>query len=381
MLRKRRRHPVMAIGRRLDNRREPVLRGKIDAKLTVQMSLLALAILYTMYFASALIVPIIAALLLYQLLHRPVRALSRIGVPLSASSALVLAGLLALLATGAHFLAEPAEQWLREAPTSLGELRRELQRTAGTLDELRELGEEIDELATMGESDPSIPMVQIRPPGHLQAVTGSLPGAVAGALLAFVTCFFLLIQGESLARAIVVLGPTRVSRRRISNIMRGVTAQVSTYLRTVTIINIGLGVVVALIMYGLGVPHPALWGALAGVLNFAPYVGPAVNAFILVVVGLTAFDTLAQALIVPAAYVLASTFEGMVVTPLILGRRVRIGSLWVFLSVVFWGWMWGAIGALMAVPLTACILVIWQSWRETDPFRSHLVMDPADAVS
>lgn len=360
---------MMALGRRATQRRKPLLRGDIDRNLAVQLALLIFALLYSMYFARALIVPIIAAVLLYQLLQRPVQALHNIGLPLGPSAALVLFGLLGMIATGAHFMVEPAEQWLQDAPRSLGDLRRELTQTTGTFDELRELGEEIDELATMGENTSSVPTVQIRAPGHLQAITGSLPAVVAGALLTFVTCFFLLIQGEKLGRALVSLGPSRMSRRRISNTIRGVGAQVSTYLTTVTMINIGLGIVVSIVMYSMGVPHAAMWGALAGILNFAPYIGPAANAFILLVVGVTAFDTLPQALSVPAAYLVVTSVEGMLVTPMILGRRVSIGSLWAFLSVVFWGWMWGAIGALMAVPMTACLFVCWHAWRDVDPFR------------
>jgi predicted PurR-regulated permease PerM len=366
----RKRHPVMAIGRRAAKNRKPLLDARVDPRLAVQVALLVLAVLYTLYFARELVVPIVAAVLLYQLLQRPVQALSNIGLPRPASSALVLFALVGVIAAGAHFMADPAEEWLRDAPASLGELRRELQRTAGALDELRELGEEIDELATMGESDSSVPTVQIQPPGQLQAITGALPKVIAGALLAFVTCFFLLIQGERLGHALIALGPTRLSRRRISNMIRGVGAQVSTYLTTVTMINVGLGVVVAMVMWMLDVPYPGMWGALAGVLNFAPYIGPAVNTFVLTVVGVTAFDSLGQALAVPAAYLVVTSLEGMVVTPMILGRRVRIGSLWAFLSVVFWGWMWGAPGALMAVPLTASIFVFWQAFRDVDPFRN-----------
>jgi predicted PurR-regulated permease PerM len=363
----------MNIGRRAAKSRKPLLHGEIDARLAVEAALLLLAVLYTFYFARELIVPIVAAILLYQLLQRPVQALSNIGLPRPASSALVLVALVGVIAAGVHFMVGPAERWLRDAPVSLGELRRELQRTAGAFDELRELGEEIDELATMGESDPSVPTVQIRPPGQLQAIKSSLPAVGAGALLAFVTCFFLLIQGERLGHALVALGPTRLSRRRISNVIRGVGAQVSTYLTTVTMINIGLGTVVAVVMWMLGVPYPGMWGTLAGVLNFAPYVGPAVNTFVLTVVGVTAFDSLGQALSVPAAYLAVTALEGMVITPMILGRRVSIGSLWAFLAVVFWGWMWGAPGALMAVPLTACLFVFWQAFRDADPFRrAHL---------
>lgn len=356
--------------RRSSRRRERLLPRPMDGKLAVQIALLVLAVLYTLYFAAALCVPIVAAILLYQLLRGPVQALNNIGLPLSLSAALVLLGLIGLIASAADFLAEPAEQWLQDAPGSLGELRRELQRTAGALDELRQLGEEIDELATMGEDKSGVTKVQIEPPGHLRAITGSLPIVISGALLAFVTCYFLLVQGQKLPHGLVALGPTRRTRRQISNMIRGVQAQISTYLTTVTIINICLGIVVSLVMFGLGVPHPALWGVLAGLLNFAPYVGPAVNIFILLVVGITTFDNLGQALAVPASYLAITTLEGMVLTPMILGRTVNIGSLWVFLAVVFWGWMWGAAGALMAVPMTATLIIIWESLRDKEPFGS-----------
>ena len=370
MFGKKRAHPPGALRRRSARRHDSHAPKRIDARLAVQIALLVLAVLYTLYFASGLFIPLVAAVLLYQLLHGPVQKLHEFGLPLSLGAAIVIFTLFGIVAGGAHLLAEPAEQWLHDAPASLGELRRELQQTAGTLDELRELGEEIDELATMGEDDSGIMMVQIQPPGHLRAITGSLPAVITGALLAFVTCFFLLVQGDNLQRGLVILGPTRQSRRRISNVLRGVQMQISTYLRTVTIINICLGIVVGIVMFGLGVPHPALWGVLAGLLNFAPYVGPAVNAFILLVVGVITFDTLGEAISVPAAYLLVTSVEGMVLTPMVLGRTVKIGSLWVFLSVVFWGWMWGGIGALMAVPLTAAIIIVWVSLRDEDPFRS-----------
>jgi predicted PurR-regulated permease PerM len=350
-----------------------LISGGVDGLLAVSVAILALGVLYTLYFAAPLLVPIITAALLYQLLDRPVATLNRIGLPLPIAAAAVLFGLLGLIGFGAHFLAEPAEQWLSEAPASIGELRRELMATSGAFDEIRRLGEEIDELASIGDEQDGVPVVQVRGPGHLQSVTGSLPGIVGGLLLTFVTCFFLMIEGDNLGRRLIALGPSRLSRRRISNLLRGVGEQVSTYLTTVTMINVGLGIAVALAMYAIGVPHPALWGVLAGTLNFAPYIGAAISAFVLAVVGVMTFDTLIEALTVPAAYILLSSLEGLVVTPLVLGRRVMLSPLWVFLAVVFWGWMWGVIGALIAVPLTASILVLWDSWQDVDPFRRRTV--------
>jgi predicted PurR-regulated permease PerM len=163
------------------------------------------------------------------------------------------------------------------------------------------------------------------------------------------------------ASLLVQLGSTQDSRRRISMMLRDVRKEVSTYLNTVTMINIALGIAVGLAMWWLGVPDPALWGVMVALFNFAPYIGAAASAFVLTVVGATAFDTLGQALLVPALFLVLTVIEGSVVTPIILGRRVSLNSLLVFLSVVFWGWIWGPAGALMAVPVTSSLSV----------FRTH----------
>jgi len=157
--------------------------------------------------------------------------------------------------------------------------------------------------------------------------------------------------------------------------LRDVRKEVSTYLNTVTMINIGLGLVVGLMLWTLGVPDPALWGVMVALFNFAPYIGAIGSAFVLTVVGVTAFDTLGQALLVPALFLGLTTIEGSLVTPMILGRRVSLNSLLVFLSVVFWGWIWGPAGALMAVPVTSSLSVFWAHFK-----RARMSAEVAEAA-
>ena len=345
--------------------RQDLLLRDLDSSLTVQLGLFVLAVLYTLYFARFLLVPLTAALLLHQLLYQPVRALQRLGLPTGLGAGLVLSGVLFLIGLAGHFLAEPADEWLRDAPASFHELTERLRASTGTgaIEELRELGHEVEALVAMNEAESGIETVRIEGPGLMGSLAVGAEVAAAGLFVMFLTTFFLLTAGNSLARRLVALGATRASRRRISNVLRDVRNEVSTYLNTVTFINIALGAAVALGMWWLGVPNPVLWGVMVALFNFAPYIGAVVSAFVLTLVGVTTFETLGEALLVPAAFLVLTTLEGSVITPMILGRRVSLNSLSVFLAVVFWGWVWGPAGALMAVPLTSSLSVFWAHLR------------------
>ena len=357
--------------------------SNLDASLLVQGGLLALAILYTLYFARFLLVPLTAALLLHQLLYSPVQWLHRRGLPLALGAGLVLGGVLFLIGLAGNFLAEPAEAWLHEAPASLHELSVRLRATAGTgaIEEIRELGQEVQEIISMNEADSAIQAVRIEGPGLLGNLAVGLEVATAGLVIMFFTCFFLLSAGNRLARALVTLGSTPAARRRISKALRDVRNEVSTYLNTVTAINIGLGIAVALMLWWLGVPDPVLWGVMVALFNFAPYVGAIASAFVLTAVGVTTFETLGEALLVPALFLGLTTLEGSLITPIILGRRVSLNSLLVFLSVVFWGWIWGPAGALMAVPVTSSLSVFWAHLKDARRAADAAAPDAAGTPS
>jgi predicted PurR-regulated permease PerM len=324
---------------------------------TVLVGLLLLAVLYTMYFAAPIVVPIVGAFLLNFLLSPLASALTRVGVPRAAAAGLIMIGLIGAVAAVSYSLADPAAEWLRSAPDSIDALRSKLGDGPDALSDVREATEAVEDAVTGLSGDPEATQVQIKEPRILATVLNRTPVVLAGVLLSTFLTFLLLISADAFLRKVTALGKTFAVRRRIVLIVRQVESQLAYYLGTVTLINIALGLVVAGAMYLAGLPNPALWGAVAGVLNFAPYVGPAVTTGVLFLVAVNVFDTLSSSLVPPGIFLLITILEGQLVTPLMLGHRLDLSPVVVFISVVVFGWLWGVIGALMAVPIVATLKI------------------------
>jgi predicted PurR-regulated permease PerM len=181
----------------------------------------------------------------------------------------------------------------------------------------------------------------------------------AGELLVFFTTLLFFLIGEiELRNQLVALFGDRDSKLRFLKIMRDIEHNLAGYLAVVTIVNIGVACIVSLGAWLIGLPNPLIFGFLAGLLNYVPYIGPAVMVVVLFGVGLVTFPSLAQALVAPLGLVALTTLEGHVITPTIIGRRLTLNPLLVFLALAFWTWMWGPLGALLAVPLSIIGLVI-----------------------
>ena len=200
----------------------------------------------------------------------------------------------------------------------------------------------------------------------------SAPGFVGGLLFTFLTAFFLIASGDRVAKKVLTFGKTWPAKRAIIKVSRGIQQELSDYLRTVTLINATLGLAVGVCLWLMDVPNPELWGTLVAINNFAPYVGAITSAVVLSVVGIVTFDTLVDAAMVPGVFILLTSLEGMVLTPLILGRRMSLNPLVVFLSVFFWGWLWGVPGALIAVPLMSSLKVVLSHIDSTRPIAALL---------
>lgn len=153
--------------------------------------------------------------------------------------------------------------------------------------------------------------------------------------------------------------------------MRDIQHDTSAYLLTRTLINILLGAAFALILYLLGMPNPLLWGVMVGFLNYAPYVGPLVSLVILTPVAILSYDSLWFAMLVPVSVFQINIIEGQLLTPMIIGRRLSLSPVVVFTAVVFWGWLWGIVGALIAIPITAAINVVCQHIATQTYFRIY----------
>lgn len=190
---------------------------------------------------------------------------------------------------------------------------------------------------------------------------GSVLGAVTPALLQFVlffaTLFFVVLGRAAMRQSIVNMFGTRDGRLRALKIFNDTERSLNGYLLTVTIINAGVGLVCTLVTWALGYPAPLLWGALAFALNYIPYVGPGIMHATLFVIGLLTFDTLLPALIAPALFMAFTFIEGHFLVPTIIGRQLLLHPLAVFLSLAFWAWMWGPMGAFLATPILIMAMV------------------------
>jgi predicted PurR-regulated permease PerM len=165
--------------------------------------------------------------------------------------------------------------------------------------------------------------------------------------------FMLLASGDLLLRKLVAAVPRFTDKRRCVEVVRCIERDISVYLLTITVINCGLGLGVGLALWAVGMPNPALWGALAAALNFIPYLGAICGVAIVGLVALISLDPTVHALLAPASYLALTALEGYILTPHILGRRLSLDPVLILVSLLFWGWLWGVTGALIAVPLMA----------------------------
>jgi predicted PurR-regulated permease PerM len=197
-------------------------------------------------------------------------------------------------------------------------------------------------------------MVQVKERSPMVSGTASFLGGLA---VTIGLLFFLVVTGDRLLRRCVSLIPTFSRKRRLVTMAREIERALTKYLSTVTLINIILGICTGIAMKLLGMPNPVLWGVLGGFLNFIPYVGALVCVIVLAVVALIHFDSAGYALLAPLAYWSLTMIESSFVTPMLLGRRFALSPLVVFLSMIFWGWLWGILGTLLAVPILVAIKI------------------------
>jgi predicted PurR-regulated permease PerM len=192
----------------------------------------------------------------------------------------------------------------------------------------------------------------------LQPTVAFLTPTIGELLIFFTTLFFVLLDRVDLRKHIILLFKDQDDRLRVIRIMNDLERKLSRYIGTVTVINLAIGAITALGAWAVGLPNPVLFGALAYVCNYVPYIGPAVVVVVLFAAGLVAFPSIAYATIAPLLFVGLTTIEGHLVTPNIVGRRLTLSPLGVFLSLAFWTWLWGPVGAFLSVPFLILGLVI-----------------------
>ena len=305
-------------------------------------------------FASALLIPVALALFFNLLLSPLVRWLTLLRIPRALAALGVVGAVTGLLAMLVLNLYQPAIEWAERAPGFAFSVRDKLTPIREPVEQIGKMAKEVESLTDVTD-DGDATQVEIAEPGIVDGLTDRLPVLAASTVVVQFLTFFMLAAGESTMRKLAKLGRTFGERRRFVAIVTSVRSEVTRYLATITMINFVLGVAVFAVLRAQGVPNAALWGVLAMLANYAPYVGATLMFFLLGLVGLISQPDVSTALLVPASFLVLTILEGQLLTPLILGQRLGLSPVVIFLSVLFWGYLWGVAGALVAVPIAAAI--------------------------
>jgi len=331
---------------------------------TVQLSFYVRAVLFIMaaatvlfglYFAQGLFMPVAIALVLSLTLSPIVRFAGRRGIPAGLTAGILVFGLAVAFVVGSLTLTQPVMEWIDDAPRLGSQLRDRLQSLREPVEAVTEAGKEVQKL---GEpADPAVQEVIVRQPGLLNRAANHAAGFGATLLVTFGLTLYMLAYSALFYEKVVRAMPSLSDKKRALRIAYDVERVVSRYLLTITVINAGVGLAVGCAMWLSGMPNPILWGIAAALLNFLPYIGSAVGVLASAGVALVTFDQVGQALVVPLSYFAITLLEGNFLTPLILGRRLELNPVVILLSVALWGFVWGVVGILLAVPLLVILKV------------------------
>jgi len=333
--------------------------------------LFILACLYTLRTAREFLLPLVIGVMLYFLLVPLVRALKRIGLPESAGAAVVVLSLMVVVGLGMYALSWPATTWMARAPDGLRRVETRLRPILRGVEKLTRTAQQVEEI-TAGATPGEAPQVAVKEPGIGATFLGGMQSLLGGFAIVVTLVYFLLASGDTVLRKIVQASPRLADRQRAVDIAREMEEQISGYLLVTTLINAVFGVVVAITLWLMGMPNPLLWGVVAGVTNFIPYLGSLICTAVIGLAALLAFEDVGWALLVPAVFLLINTLEGYVITPLIMGRRFTLDPALLFVGLLFWWFVWGTPGALLAVPMMAAFKIFCERVESLQPIAAFL---------
>ena len=316
-------------------------RGAMIALLLIGL----LGFVFMLVAGEFILAPLSLAIVIGLMLGPIATGLEKRGLPSSLSAAIVCLLFMALVALFAAALIGPLSYWTGELPRIWQKLQIQLAQLREPINTLRDLQNELRTVT--GGSGVT---VEVDEGGDVTDIAIMAPALGAQVLLFLASLFFFVATRHDIRTSIMKIVVDRRLRWRTAHIFRDVETLVSRYLLSIAVINVALGVTVALVLWIIGVPSPALWGMLAMLLNFVVYIGPAIMAGLLFAVGLATFDTLAGSFVPPLAFLAVNLMEAQFVTPMVLGRTLTLNPFLVLLALAFWIWVWGPIGGFIAIP-------------------------------
>jgi predicted PurR-regulated permease PerM len=342
----------------------PVIK-RAEVVASALVGLLVISIVAVLYVAKAFFLPVVGAFVVGTMLSPAAALLERYRIPRAVSAVLIVSAVGAGAALMVSLISSPLMQWTTRLPELGSQLRDKLHVFDRPLALWQELQNMLGGSGTLSAAPFQMPKFD-----WVQPTLEFLSPTFTEFLLFFATLILFIASWPDLRRALIMTFGDRAARLRTLRILNEIEGHLGGYLLTVTMINLGVGTATGMICAGTGMPKPAGLGALAATLNFFPIIGPVAMFAILVVVGVIASSTLGAGLIAPLAFVGVAFLEGHFVTPTIIGRRLELNALAVFMALAFWTWLWGPMGGFLSSPLLIVALILKEHLMPED--RPHL---------
>jgi predicted PurR-regulated permease PerM len=324
-----------------------------------------------LYFGRPVLMPVVFSFVAANALSPIIRFLRKCHVHPALGAAILLGVLTGAIGFGVARLAGPAMDWIGETPDHMSQLQQRVHTLFRPAARLSKAAAAVNNLGNSNEEKTAA--VQVRDGQGTARVINWTGGLLASIGETLVLLYLLLASGDLFLQKVVSISATFPDKRRAVQISHEIEENVTHYLFTVSIINLCLGCIVGGGLHFLGVPNAAMWGVLAAVLNYVPYFGPCVGIIVLAIMGLVTFDTIPQALLPPVWYALVHGTESNFITPILLGRRFTLNPVIIFISLIFWTWLWGVAGALLSVPILVAVKVICDHVKALEPVSEFLV--------
>jgi predicted PurR-regulated permease PerM len=331
------------------------------------------AVAVLLYVGHIAFIPVALALLFALVLSGPVEALHRVRVPRSLSAALILVLVLSILVGIGALAWTPAQEWFAKGPQTMAMIKHKITPIAKVMNHVEDLRKDVTSITAPGRPPNSPPAAPAAPSESAPALIVDAGAPAIAQLLCFgIVTLFLLTGGPPMMARMTAAFADNMNSSHVLHIIEKVRGEVGQFYLTTSFINIGLGTVTGLALWAWGMPTPYLWGVMAAVLNYIPYAGPGTTLLVITVVAAISFNTLAQVLGVAGTYVLIAAIEGQVAQPLLVGRRMKINPLLIFLALWFGGLYWGIAGIVLATPTLVALKVVAENAKHGRPMMEFL---------
>jgi predicted PurR-regulated permease PerM len=316
------------------------------------------------------VLPLVFAIILKLLLQPALRVLGRWHVPKTIASLLLIVTLFGMIVGLGTAISNPARTWAAKLPDGIPRLQERLRFMREPIDTLQQFLQQVEDF--QGTKPSPTTTASVQGPTLLSRLFTGTRDFASGFFTTVLFLFFLLVSGDIFLHRLVEIMPRFTSKRQVVDISQQIQSDISAYLVTITIMNAAVGISTGLVMWLTGVGDPILWGSVAFLLNYVPILGPTLGVLIFLLAGLLTHDTLWLALLPAGLYLGIHLIEGESVTPMLLARRFTLNPVLIVISLVFWFWMWGVPGAILAVPMLAITKIICDRLQSLAAFGHFL---------